>query len=266
MAATASNPIILYDLPSKYEPRAWNLNTWKGRLALNYKQLPYRTEWISYPDVKPTLSKLGFKPLGIEYDGTPLYTVPAILDPTTSTPTTISESTDIAQYLDDAYPSTPKLFPEGTKDAQLKFIKFALTNVVSTGLLLTKPGIPSVLDDPKGVEYYIRVTTGRLGLPLNDLCPAGSEERKEAWKNLKKALDDVADIYDKNVEGNGELFTGQSITFADILLAAFFLYLKAVPSERDGEDIKTTWDVVQGLNEGRWAKLLAKFDDYVQVL
>ena len=77
-----SAEIILFDLPSR-AGKAWSLNPWKSklllpfksgdpamtmtdptltpflaRLALNYKGLPYRTEWIEYPDLRPTFQGL----------------------------------------------------------------------------------------------------------------------------------------------------------------------------------------------------------------
>ena len=68
---------ILYDLPSK-QGGCWSLNPWKSealhfpkfeqeqqlrffppaRLALNFKQIPYETQWVEYPDLKKTLSAL----------------------------------------------------------------------------------------------------------------------------------------------------------------------------------------------------------------
>lgn len=31
-------------------------------MALNYKKLPYKTEWVEYPDIKPTFEALGIAP------------------------------------------------------------------------------------------------------------------------------------------------------------------------------------------------------------
>lgn len=45
-----------------------------NRLALNYKRLPYRVEYISYPDIEPMLKKLGFPPTSPTF---PNYTLPS---------------------------------------------------------------------------------------------------------------------------------------------------------------------------------------------
>lgn len=82
-----ANEIVLYDLPSTAKCACWSLNPWKGmalhriytyewgqlgkfeadsvlmmitaRLALNYKGLPYKTEWVEYPDLKSRFMELG---------------------------------------------------------------------------------------------------------------------------------------------------------------------------------------------------------------
>jgi hypothetical protein len=82
---------ILYDLPSKGRCACWSLNPWKGRfvrkckkihlpilyiarLALNFKGVDYKTIWLEYPDVAPTLSpQFGFHLLNFA----PSLTVPA---------------------------------------------------------------------------------------------------------------------------------------------------------------------------------------------
>ncbi|KAK5273614.1 hypothetical protein LTR96_000214 [Exophiala xenobiotica] len=51
-----SDEVILYDLPSK-QGTSWSLNPWKTRLVLNYKSIPYKTEWTEYPDLKPKFEK-----------------------------------------------------------------------------------------------------------------------------------------------------------------------------------------------------------------
>jgi hypothetical protein len=49
--------------------------TSKNRLALNYKRLPYRVEYISYPDIESTLKKFGVPPTS---EKAPQYTLPSM--------------------------------------------------------------------------------------------------------------------------------------------------------------------------------------------
>ncbi|KAG8923975.1 hypothetical protein FRC00_005652 [Tulasnella sp. 408] len=279
MAATTSvaeqpqhpeeNPIILYDIPSKLESKAWSPNMWKTRLLLNYRSLPYRTEWVSYPDIQGIFISLGIEPSGLKADGSgrPHYTCPSIIDPTAPKPTTVTESTAIAQYLEDAYPDVqPKVFPEGTREAQLEFIKDVSAVIFPLAVKLILPQMPKILLDPRGSEYFEQTRTVNYGRPLQGICPAGSEERKKAWEEFKAALDRVAETYDKNPEGKGEYFTGSAISYVDIWLAALFIWSK-VPCDRDPElGAKCAWDVIEKLNDGRWAVFMHKFDNYLQVL
>ncbi|KAI0725636.1 hypothetical protein C8Q72DRAFT_749831, partial [Fomitopsis betulina] len=73
--------IILYDIPSSLPHNAWSPNTWKTRYLLNIKDLPYRTQWLEYPDIAGYLRALGVPPTA---PGTIApYTLPAIYDPKT---------------------------------------------------------------------------------------------------------------------------------------------------------------------------------------
>ena len=48
---------VLFDIPGK-DGLAWSPNVWKVRAVLNYKKLPYKTEWIEFPDIEPKLKEL----------------------------------------------------------------------------------------------------------------------------------------------------------------------------------------------------------------
>lgn len=240
------------------------------RFALNVKGIPYRTEWISYPDISRTFQDIGFKPTGATADGTPLYTCPAITDPNTVAPVLVAESTDIALYLDSTYSHVtrhgPRLFPEGTQQAQLDVVKRIGSGFANSLVNLLLPSVPSVLEDPRGADYFVRTRHERRGFPLSELCPAGSEARAAAWEALRKDLAEIASVYDQNGEGDGEYFSGCSITYVDIVMAALLLWTRLVPSGRDGDSTPFIWQEIAKLNGGRWARLLAKFEKYEQIL
>lgn len=56
--------------------------------------------------------KIGAKPTEYKEGNRPWYTLPIIYDPLTKT--VVTDSFDIAIYLDRQYPSTPVVFPPGT--------------------------------------------------------------------------------------------------------------------------------------------------------
>jgi len=55
--------IIFYDIASDKPLRTFAPNPWKTRLALNFKGIPYRTEWVRIPySTKDSCPSLRTKP------------------------------------------------------------------------------------------------------------------------------------------------------------------------------------------------------------
>lgn len=150
-------PIVLYDTPSN-DGKAWNMACSRMRYFLSlphfadpvtvvliyftshrfcfgFKGLPYKTEWVEYPNIEPTLRGIGAAPTGTRPDtGNPFYTLPVILDPNNitaeGTPTVISDSFNIAMYLDERYPTENQLIPKETQASQASFSEYFTTTVV----------------------------------------------------------------------------------------------------------------------------------------
>ncbi|KAF8756671.1 Glutathione S-transferase, N-terminal domain [Rhizoctonia solani] len=99
MAATKDNPVVFYDLVGK-NGISFSLNTYKTRLSLDYKGIPYRVEYLSLPDIEPKMKELGVPPSS---DNHPRYTIPMIADPS-----------------NDKYPAPkyPAIFALGTRSLQ----------------------------------------------------------------------------------------------------------------------------------------------------
>ncbi len=57
MAAQADPDVILYDLAC-IKNVCFSPAVWRIRLMLNYKKIPYRTIFLEFPDIEPTLKKL----------------------------------------------------------------------------------------------------------------------------------------------------------------------------------------------------------------
>lgn len=57
MAAQPEHDIVLYDLACtkhvSFSPVVWRI-----RLMLNYKNIPYKTIFLEFPDIEPTLKNL----------------------------------------------------------------------------------------------------------------------------------------------------------------------------------------------------------------
>ncbi|KAJ3510855.1 hypothetical protein NLJ89_g4435 [Agrocybe chaxingu] len=95
--------ITFYDIPSTFPNNVWSPNTWKARrvaylisnrsevlifgtrrYCLNYKRIPYKTEWVEYPDIEPLCKRLGIAPTDKKKDGSGRrtnYSLPASTEP-----------------------------------------------------------------------------------------------------------------------------------------------------------------------------------------
>ena len=82
-------------------------------MALIHKGLPFKTEWIEYPDICPRMREMGAEPTGKWESGAPLYTLPVIKDDATGK--VVSDSWKIALYIEDTYADKPTLFPFGVR-------------------------------------------------------------------------------------------------------------------------------------------------------
>ncbi|KAG8928415.1 hypothetical protein FRC02_006935, partial [Tulasnella sp. 418] len=247
---SSDTPIILYDIPSTNETKAFSPNTWRTRLVLNYKGISYETKWLSYPDVRPTLIEIGITPVNFRPDGTPMYTCPSI---TVQSPSEskfhLTDSAPIAEYLDANF-AGPKVFPPGSKAAQHLFITHLQQHLLpNLGPLMI--GLTPKILDSRSNEYYEPSRAGFYGCDLKDLWPAGPE-REARWQTVQKDFDALATIYDKNEEGGGIYFMGSGPTYADMALVSILLWTKEMHTDRDGPHVDIVWDIIKEWNNGKW--------------
>ncbi|THH07918.1 hypothetical protein EW145_g3059 [Phellinidium pouzarii] len=237
--------ITFFDIPSTLKDNAWSPNTFKTRLSLNYKGIPHKTEWIEYPDIETSLKKSGGAPTSKKPDGRDHYTLPAIYDPATGK--VVTDSIQIAAYLDDRYSDTPALIPSGTRAAIEIFNDFFEQKLGSIYPILL-PASNNILNPPSE-EYFRRTREELYKKKLEEFAPPGPA-RDELWEKFREGLDQVASFYDKN-GANKPFFLGDTFTFADANVLGYLLWIKVVL----GSDSKE-WKAVGSWNGGRWANLV----------
>ncbi|PPQ79766.1 hypothetical protein CVT25_003319 [Psilocybe cyanescens] len=226
-------PIVLYDIPSALPEKAWNFNVWKTRISLNFKGIPYTTQWIEFPDIEPLFKKLGIPPSRNKADGSPFYTIPAIHDP--STGVYITDSILIAEYLDKTYPEKPLIIPHGTLGVQSAFndgVSYHLKSIlaVSVPSLITKLNPPSA--------NHMLIWRGSHEGPKVEVT--------EQWKAFENGLSQVDVWYSRN-GGKGPFFLGDIPSWADIVMASFLAYTRRTLREESKE-----WQEIISWNGGRW--------------
>ncbi|KAA1475687.1 hypothetical protein DENSPDRAFT_883754 [Dentipellis sp. KUC8613] len=248
-----SQPLILYDLAGSTPIKAWNLHTWKARLALNIKGIPYKTIWLEYPDIADVCKKIGASPNGTR-GGQPLYTVPVLQDPNTGT--VVVDSLNIAEYLDVKYPNTPRLVPEGTKVFQAMFrdvfeekAMWSMMEVVATKLVAQLP--------PRSETYWRAGIEGFYGKKAEEIAPEGSL-RDASWKKVVDALS-ALDVW-ASQNDKGVFITGDKVSYADLVVMGMLIWLKVLEGFESKE-----WKELVKVNDGRWGRFVQAFGQWVQV-
>ncbi|KAF8754351.1 Glutathione S-transferase, N-terminal domain [Rhizoctonia solani] len=221
-------------------------------LTLNYKRIPYRVEYLSYPDIAPKLKELGVRTT----DPAPFiaYTLPMIADPSSDPngkPTYVVESFDIAVYLDKTYPAPkyPALFPPGTRAVQ-KITSDLFMNEVGYTLL---PGLvpltarPGFLDE-RGRQYFLKTREQYMKL-IPDDTSIGSKfwgDAHEKWKWFGEVLD---------LNEEGPFVTGKQISFTDFAVGGMIFFVRTV----EGGEMQR-WKAMAEWQGGRWARLWAEIE------
>ena len=226
-----------------------------NRLCLNYKGLPYKTEWLEYPEIEPHYIKHGIKPTSTKPDGSPFYTLPAIYDGSTGVYT--SDSFAIAVYLDDTYPSTPLIFPHGTRGLQAAFESAFLPQVKGV-LPFTFRNVLQNLNEPS-VKYMVATKRVQMGgkEPVG-LVPSG-EEAVVQWAKAEEELAKVAGWYANN-ERKGPLLMGEVVSWADIVVCAHLLCWRVSL----GADSKE-WRSIEKWNGSIWGTLVKAMEAYQEI-
>jgi glutathione S-transferase len=218
------------------------------RYALNYKGIPFQTELIEYPDIEPVSKRIGAKPTGTHPDGRLMYTIPFIYNENTKT--AVSNTIDIAIYLDKQFPDTPRIVQPGTKGLQLAFIdaSFKIIGDWSRPLwwsFLAGTSEKAPLLNKSTLDYL----TGKLGLPHE--IPSD-----EYMKRVELGEADFAKI--AAWYGEEDIFiTGTEPSIADFTVAAVIMGARVIWGEKsDYYQKMCSWQ------DGRWGKLMAALRKY----
>ncbi|KAE8390969.1 hypothetical protein BDV23DRAFT_154267 [Aspergillus alliaceus] len=255
-------PVHFFDITSTLPgpAKAWSVNTFKTRMVLNFKGIPYTQSYISYPDIAPLLSHYGVTP----HASGAQYTLPAILHkPSVDTNThgVLMDSLAIATHLDLAFPSPP-LFP--SRDASyaltLAVIKL-LSNVTVKGYSILIPKVAELLD-PRGREYFIKTRSARFGKPLSEVYPKEKGEERATIEATKAEMEPVAQMLRGRLGKTGPFFEGEKPGYADILVVSFLAWVEKTHNALFQElvaigegEVKALWDAclpwVEGQGETR---------------
>ncbi|KAH7335413.1 hypothetical protein B0J17DRAFT_630467 [Rhizoctonia solani] len=234
MASTKGNPIIFYDVADA-QGESWSSNTYKTRLTLNYKGIPYRVKYIPLCDIEPTLKELGVPAV---FPNFPHYTLPMIADPSdepNGKPTYVADSFKIALYLDDKYPPPqyPLIIPPGTRAIQQMWFTTYYPPLSALIVKLFYYLSPRIIDE-RSAEYWHR-SRGDKYKPLSE------EEDARTGGNCVKSLMRWA---------NPSASTMELARLARLSWATDFLSL-TLPLRVEGKESKRLKEMMEWQG-GRW--------------
>jgi len=224
----SSSQITLFDIPTK-TLSCWSPNTWKSRLSLSFKGVPFTTQWISYPDITPTFSHL------ITSDK-PVVTLPMIKLPNG---VLVADSWDIAVYLETTYNTKPSLF-HGNKASHFFFQQYVSNILLGPLRVLALPKVPLILDE-RSAEYFNRTREAKFGASL------------EVWRkqNPQPHLDELKNKLipvHLTLTETKKYLGGDEISYSDIVLLSIFLWLKVA----DEELLQKIFGLFEGGIEKEW--------------
>ncbi|KAJ3540396.1 hypothetical protein NM208_g5085 [Fusarium decemcellulare] len=201
--------IVLYDLANTknvcFSPVVWRI-----RLMLNYKQIPYKTIFLEFPDIEPTLKDLGLASHDPGSGSKHNYTVPAIYHVPTNT--YMMDSLPIAKFLESTYPSPEVLLTSELGSEIESKARKAIGPAFGTSVMPREINILS----PRAQEYFRRTREASLGRRLEDLLDPEKEE--QAWNAVKDNMRAVGELIRTN-QADGPFVLGAQPSYTDFFIA-----------------------------------------------
>ena len=165
----------------------------------------------------------------------------------------MSESSDIVQYLEKQYPSSPRVITPGTLVFEIAYYKYFIA------------GIPSKW--PRCVHHYLYETISPESAPsfkesretvFRDTLVNVAKNPRSQWDAYKEAYGSVAlPIYEK---AEGVFLKGNEPGWADFVTASWLLAVKLLY----GTDSKE-WRYAETWHDGRWTKLITGLEPYSHI-
>ncbi len=209
--------IKLYDLVGRDPERPFSPHCWKVRMALAHKGLEFEsipTGFVEVPQIENGATKI----------------VPLIRDGDKL----VSDSFEIAQYLESAYPDRPSLFKGegGVAMARLieRWSQLTLHPFIGTAIMMDI--FNAARDEDKA--YFRKNREGRFGRKLEDI-PLNREQKRG---DFSKSLEPL-----RNMLGYQPYIGGASPLFPDYIVFGAFQFARVLsPFELlDADNVVNDW-------------------------
>ncbi|MEP4889346.1 MAG: glutathione S-transferase N-terminal domain-containing protein [Aliiglaciecola sp.] len=191
--------ITLYELSGADRNLRFAPHCWKSKLALHHKQVNFKTEpvWFTEKE-KFAVSEQPLLPVVTDSDKV------------------ISDSWEIAQYLEDTYPQNPSLFANDEAKVQAESFHQWVSTVLSKHI----PGIiildlfNIIADQDK--EYFRTTREARLGTSLEEFAATPEKHIQGLQTELQ---------YARELLASQRYFGGEIPDYRDICLLGTFLWI-----------------------------------------
>lgn len=184
--------------------------------------MPYRTEWVEYPDLKPKFESLGIPPNDINVNPLYEYSSPAARFPDG---TSVMDSLKIARKLEQVQ-TEPSLHLD---NGYVEKTQNAVTALWDALRPLATVRVAEKLLNPPSAAYFSRTRAARSGMPLAEL--AKSDQAKNTWRNAEEPLNLIKNILYENEDG--PYVMGTEASFADLVLAGFWKFVQKLDDSGD---------------------------------
>ena len=210
----AHQDLVLYDLASKTNT-PFSPSTLKTHYQLNYKGIPYTTQYLEFPEIAPLLTCFNIAAPSKD-SGYGKHTVPAIKFPDG---TCVMDSLAIYKRLetDAAYAELPKI----PIDEDLEQRVDAITTRMFIGLGPAFRYNTLMLFNPVSREYYRQERMGGKELP-----PPTDGELDDAWEAAEGVVRELAAVLRQGASGEGPFFLGDQVSWTDFRVVALFHFAK----------------------------------------
>ncbi|KAJ5703559.1 hypothetical protein N7493_011484 [Penicillium malachiteum] len=267
---------IEYDMATRPPMRfnCYSASSWKSRLALNFKKLPYSSSWVHRIKVPQALRPLDVSTTRRFEDGSNYHTLAIVVDPSTNAK--LGGSFQIATYLQEIYPTSGAgdLFPPQDLDFGLnkdravsespaermdtRYEEYFKFNTAVDAAFTFHASL---------MNYQIRFDPGMTDENKADFVRHASvsssadfdvkgKEREKLKKSLWIMMGDLARLFLRDT--SGPFLLGQQATYADIIVGA---WLRMMSVKLPGNE----WKEVKGWHLGVFGNLHDALEEFAEV-
>ena len=218
--------IQLYELSGK-DDRRFSPFCWRTRMALEHKGLAYETIPVRFTD-KDLIAFSGQERIPVIRDGD----------------TVVSDSWEIAEYLETQYPDGASLFGGDVGHGLARFLNVWTDRTLHPALIrLVIADILAHVDDADR-DYFVESRSARFGKPPSDV-QTKSEEDLAAFANAVSTL--------KAALGDNDFLSGGAPAYGDYIVFGAFAWARAIsdfPLLKPDDPVYAWRDRMLGLFDG----------------